>query len=340
MKKVYNLGILGCGDFLRWEQGAIQNSERVRVAALHDPFTERAEQYAGILGGQAVDSGDAILEDDEIDIVCLFVPPWVRRELVLLAAEAGKHVITTKPLAVTLGDANDMLAAVNRSPVQCGVLYRRLGMAEIGTLKAVFTAGEIGGLGLYKHDWFHHYPTWNEWATDPDRNGGPFMDAMIHNLNIARYLAAGEACAVTFFSDTHSHRDLRCSDTEAMKVDFTCGAAAYLFITWAADLEVFSNQGNDREHLDFLQIISDRGWWITFERAEGKPVVKAVRDGVPRTWPVQPGGSYYDAFVEALERGEPVSWDIEDAWKDLKIIHEAANHVGVRCELDLTPPGR
>lgn len=338
MSRTYGLGILGCGDFLRWEHGAIQKSDRVRVAALYDPLTDRAEHYAGKLGGEVVDCAEAVFDDGAVDVVCLFVPPWARCDLMLRAVEAGKHIITTKPLATKLEVADQMLAAVSRSDVSCAVLYRRTAMAEIDTLKAIFESGEIGKLGLYKHDWFHHYPTWNEWATDAERNGGPFMDAMVHNLNIVRHLAAGEACAVTFFSDTHAHPDLRCSDTEAMKVDFECGASAHLFITWAADLEVYSNEGNDREHLDFLQIVSNGGWWITFDRADGKPVVKAVKDGNPKTWPVQPrAGTHYDRFVEALEAGEPPPWDMLDAWKDIKILDEAMNHVGVRRELDLEP---
>lgn len=81
-----------------------------------------------------------------------------------------------------------MTEAVEQAGVRCGVIYRRTNNPVIEAYKEIFSGGEFGKLALYKQDWLHHYPTWNRWATAPQKNGGPFMDAMLHNLNAARYL--------------------------------------------------------------------------------------------------------------------------------------------------------
>ena len=338
MSDVFGLGIIGCGDFLRWQQNDILDSTRVKTVALYDTQPERARKYAEKLGGRVAASVDEILDDPEISVVCLFVPPWVRAGLVARTAKAGKHIITTKPLAAKVDEATAMVKAVHDAGIKCTVFYRRTGMIEIDALRDLFIQGDIGKLGMFKEDWFHHYPTWNDWATDPERNGGPFMDAMVHNLNIARYLAHRDVAAVTFFSDNHAQK-LKCNDTEMMKVDFEGGASAYLFITWAGDLKVFSNEGNDREHVDYTTIISDQGWNISFGKGDSGRMIKACKDDEERTFPIPPAsGTPFDRFIAAVESGSEIPWDIIDAWKDIKLLDVATRHVGVQCSPDLTPP--
>ena len=333
MSTVYPIGILGCGDYLRWEHGNIKKSKRVHAKSLFDPAAERAARYAEFFGTQAVDSADAIFDDDEIQIVLIFTPPWVRKDLVLRAVETGKHIITVKPLAPNLAEATAMVKAVS-GKVNCAVFYRRTGNTQVETLKRIFDSGEIGRLALYREDWLHHYPTWNKWATDPAKNGGPFMDAMVHNLNIARYLAGAEATACAFFSDNHAQH-LQCNDTESMKVDFEGGASAHLFITWAADLEIYDATKNEREHIDIWYMITDQGWYVTLDGGN----VKASKDGKVKTWPVKGvPGTPYDRFVEALEAGTDQPCGLVDAWKDIAIMDAAARNKGRTVPLDLTPP--
>lgn len=66
------------------------------------------------------------------------------------------------------------------------------------------------------------------------------MDAMLHNLNAARYLMGRRVVGRAFFSDDHTH-SLACDDTQFLKVDFEQGASAHLFITWAAELAVYDS---------------------------------------------------------------------------------------------------
>jgi predicted dehydrogenase len=257
----------------------------------------------------------------------------VRKDLVLRAAANGKHIITVKPLAPDAESAAEMVRAV-KGKVTSAVFYRRTGDALIETLKKVFDSGEIGRLGLFREDWLHHYPTWNKWALDPAKNGGPFMDAMVHNLNIARYLAPSEAASCAFFSASHAH-DLTCADTESMVVNFENGAAAHLFITWAADLAVYDASKNDREHIDIFYMVTDQGWYMTVEGGQ----VKATREGEVKTWPVEKlSMTHYDRFATAVDAGETPPWGIVDAWKDIKILSEATAAVGRTVPLDLTPP--
>ncbi len=339
MSKTYKMAILGCGDFLRWQSGDIKATENLDVKYLFDPRTEQAEKYAAELGGKAVENDDVIFDDPEIDIVALFVPPWIRRGLVERACAAGKHIFTTKPLGSTVEECEAMVDAVEKTGVLCGLGYNRTANPLIETYKTIFQDPEIGRLALYKQDWLHHYPEWNTWALDPEKNGGPFMDAMVHNQNIARYLMDRPMKAATYFSDKHAHPELKCGDTEFMKLDFEDNGSAHLFITWAADLEVFSKEGNDREHIDIGYMISENGWRLTHGWGDDGQMITASREGKKREWKVEDlPQNAYQQFVAALETGAnelPANIpNIREALEDIRLVRLVEKQQGNRVEID------
>jgi predicted dehydrogenase len=339
MSEKLAVGILGCGDYLkRWQSGPIRSSKRIQVRALFDLDRSRAEELAAALGGDPVDSADAVLDDPDIPIVCLFAPPWVRRELVERAVEAGKHILATKPLGVTVEDCAAMVRAVEGN-VLAGVQYRRTDDGLMECCRTVLDAGDLGTLVLYRQDWLHHYPMWNAFGVDPDRGGGPFMDAMIHNLNRARYLMDGTPTHATFFSGKLAHPDLPCSDTESMVVEFESGLAD-LFITWAADLAVYSDEGNDREHIDIVYMVTSEGWRLTEESIDGRMVIRASRGGEVRDYrPERLGETIYDAFARAVDEGVPLRRDlptVREAYEDVRMVRDAAATPGVRIPVDLS----
>jgi predicted dehydrogenase len=328
--KTHNIGIIGCGDFLRRRTSAIKASAKITVRWLFDPARERAAKYAADFGGKAADSAEAIFGDPEVHTVYLFVPPWLRRAMVEKAAAAGKHIMAAKPIAASIEDADAIVAATSR--VRCGVLYSRSGDDFARLARKVLASGEIGRLVLYRQDWLHHYPQWNTWALDPVKNGGPFMDAMVHNLNMARYLMGRPMTAATFFSDKLAHPDLPCADTQSMKIDFAGGGCAYLFITWAADLAVYSADINDREHIDLFYMVSEKGWRLTRESSKDGSVLVASRAGQTKTWVAKPfGGTVFDRFAEAVESGAPLPEDIVEplmAAEDIRLVRNGEKHTG------------
>ena len=151
------------------------------------------------------------------------------------------------------------------------------------------------------------------------------MDAMIHNLNKAEYLTGKKIKDVCFVSENHS-QELKCNDTEFMKVTFENGAAAYLFITWAADLEVFSLTGNEREHIGIVHMITDQGWYVTEEEVDGKAVIRAKKEDVVKTWDVEAlPCTKYDDVVITMEEGGLQNSNLQMAVDDIRTLLNAAS---------------
>jgi len=326
MSQNLTLAIFGCGDFLRWQAADLKASKRVTVAAVYDPDRARAEHWAKEFSARVLNRPEDAFSDAGITAIALFVPPQVRRGLVEQAAAAGKAVIATKPLASDEAECAAIAKATKDIPF--GVIYSRTGNAAVEALKDLFDAGTLGKLALYKQDWIHHYPQWNPWATDPKANGGPFMDAMIHNLNAARYLVGRPAVRGTLFADTHAHADLACRDTEFLKLDFTGNASAHLFITWAADLAVWSTAGNDREHIDQFFLVTDQGWRLTL----GDGGIIASKKGEKKIIPVPAfTRTHYDEFAGAVLDGKPLPRrlvSVAEAAQDISIIRRGMAAAG------------
>lgn len=322
--KVYRAGLLGAGDFARIQTPILQKSQRIRVAGVYDPNPEAARVTAERLGATVVGSADALFADREIDVALVYTPPFTRLDLVRQAVSAGKEVITTKPLAPTLAEAQ-AIAALTRNG-RCLVLYKRTGNAQVQTLKKVLDSGEVGALRLYKHDWLHHYPYWAPWALDPRKNGGPLVDAMIHNLNTACFLAGREVVSFGY----HGYRlsqDFAIPDTELLVLDFADGATAHLSITWAADLAIYDVKANDRERIDVNFVVTSDRWLLRFEAREGRPMVNATRDGQVRLFPVTaPGQTLYDRWADDIEAGRPVETGSQEALRDIELALHATAH--------------
>lgn len=327
------LGIVGCGDFLRIQEPNISTSAAFTVDALFDPLRERAASYAAKWpGARAGASAEEVVEADTVDVVALFVPPWARRPLVERAAAAGKHIITTKPLAPAIADCEAMLSAVKTAGVKAAVIYNRTESRAVETLKRVFESGRFGRLALFKQDWIHHYPQWNQWALDPTKNGGPFMDAMIHNLNIARYLMGRPAERAWFFSDRHAHPDLSCADTEFMKIDFAGAGAAHLFITWAADLKHESG-GNYREHYDIFYLVSDQGWRITVEGENVHASRLGETQKIPLVAELENPFAQFARWVKGDLPHPSLLASLEEAAEDIRIIRRSSANPGQTVSL-------
>jgi len=126
-------GILGTAGIARKNWQAIALSGNSALTAVASRGLDRARQF--VAEGQAacplpiapaaVGGYDELLTRKDVDAVYIPLPTGVRKEWVLKAAEAGKHVLVEKPVGVTVADVRDMLAAGDRNRVQLmdGVMF-------------------------------------------------------------------------------------------------------------------------------------------------------------------------------------------------------------------------
>jgi predicted dehydrogenase len=191
-------GVLGCAAIARNRLiPAIRGSRNGRVLAVASRELDRARAAAGEAGiPRAYGSYEALLADPDIEAVYLPLPNSLHREWTLRAAEAGKHVLCEKPLAVTAAEAEDMRDACRARGVLLmeGFMYRFHPRVQ----EAVRLArdGTIGALRLVRASFSSLQTAPGNIRMQPGLGGGAILDSACYGVNLCRMIL-GEPTHVT-----------------------------------------------------------------------------------------------------------------------------------------------
>lgn len=152
------LGLLGLGGATVNMLPAFERSPRFRIAAAADIDPDILARFrADYPEARTYDSIEALAADPDIDLIYIGTPNDIHSEHALVALRAGKHVLTEKPMAVTLKDADEMIEAAERNGVLLGVNVKHSFEPRIAKLRELAEGGELGRLRMI-HSW--RYVDW------------------------------------------------------------------------------------------------------------------------------------------------------------------------------------
>ena len=186
----FGLCVIGCGSFARTFARAIQGEldDIELYFASRDP--DRAERFAGELGGSgSFGSYESAVADERVDAVYICTPHHLHREHARLASVAGKHVLLEKPLARTAQESQAIIDAAADAGVTLMVAENYRFMPPVVAAKEILGRGYLGTLRLVQlQEDFPFRPT--EWRDNADLNGGGVLiDGGIHKASLLAYLA-------------------------------------------------------------------------------------------------------------------------------------------------------
>ena len=123
MKKL-QVGIIGLGGIARSHCDAIETLDNVEIVAVADLFGEKRRQYMDKYNiPKGYGSHTELLQDDEIDAVAVVLGHQLHHQLTVDACNAGKHVLVEKPMAISLEQCDNMIAAAAANHVKLMVAY-------------------------------------------------------------------------------------------------------------------------------------------------------------------------------------------------------------------------
>jgi predicted dehydrogenase len=207
---------------------------RDRVAVVYSRSEERAKQAAGEWGVArwTTDMAQAI-NDPETDVVVVGLPNHLHKEAALMAAQAGKAILCTKPLARTAGEALEILEAVERAGVFHGYLEDLVYTPK--TLKAIqaVNAGALGKV-LWTRSRETHAGPHSAWFWDVEQSGGgAIVDMGCHCIEISRAFAGKENRPVEAmcWAATQVH-PIEAEDHAVGLVRYASGAVGQFEVSW------------------------------------------------------------------------------------------------------------
>lgn len=206
----YKIGILGCGNRSKAHISALNDVPEIEVAALCDVVPHKMDQRAelirkGPMPRKYVDL-EKMLRQEDLDAVAVVLPNHLHKLATIAALQAGKHVFCEKPMALTVADCNEMIAASKsaRKAIQIGT-QRRHGTRYKQAVEAIRKAslGKIlsSDVNSYRGDWRvpadDEYPAGEEyWRMNQDKCGGVVYEMGTHTIDVNNWIFDSEPVTV------------------------------------------------------------------------------------------------------------------------------------------------
>ena len=192
-------GILSTADIgMKTVTPAIQQAENSRVVAIASRDGGRAARAAAQLDiPTSYGSYEELLADPDIDVVYIPLPNDLHAEWVVNAAEAGKHVLCEKPLALNAAQAEEMAVACAGAGVNLGEAFMYRHHPKWAEVIRLVREGAIGDL-LAVQSWFSYYnDDPHNIRNRPENGGGAVMDIGCYNINVSRMLFDDEPTSIS-----------------------------------------------------------------------------------------------------------------------------------------------
>ena len=186
------VGLVGIGVGARQLLPALTRGAHVTLTAVADVRPAALEAMQQEFGTQSYASVEALAESPNVEAVWVATPNHLHAEHTIAALERGKHVIVSKPMAISLEESRAMNAAAERNNVHLLAGHTQSMAPTIRKMAELVRSGELGKLGML-HTW--HYTDWMyrprlPAELDVAQGGGPVFRQASHQVDIVRSIAA------------------------------------------------------------------------------------------------------------------------------------------------------
>jgi phthalate 4,5-cis-dihydrodiol dehydrogenase len=198
MARRLRLGVAGLGRAFTLMLPTLTAHPRVELVAAADPRAEARARFASDFAARAYASVEELCADPSVEAIYVATPHQHHAAHAIAAALAGKHVLVEKPMALTLQDCADMIAASQTTGVSLVVGPSHSFDAPIARTREIVVSGEVGRVRMItalNFTDFLYRPRRPE-ELDTAAGGGVLFSQAAHQVDIVRLLAGGLAKSV------------------------------------------------------------------------------------------------------------------------------------------------
>ncbi len=304
-------GVIGCSDIVKRRAGAaIVEQENSRLLAFLSRNKERASTFAKEFGAErACVDLQSFLQDDRIDIVYVATEVERHADLAIAAANAGKHVLVEKPMALNTEQCLSMIETAEKNGVKLSVAYYARFFEKAQVMKRVIEEGRLGKvvranirvIGYYNPPPSHpHF-----WRVTAKAGGNRLADVGSHRLDMLSYFF-GRPIKVCGFVDKLS-MSYEAADTETALVQFEN----------MAHVTVLANANVPRaDNSTSIEIYGTQGTLLTDAWSEeAVKVLGSDMEPIPVSHPHNAHFPMIDDFARAIAEGHiPRFSGIDGMW--------------------------
>jgi predicted dehydrogenase len=289
-------GLIGCGDISQKRVApALRDLPNCEFVAVSRANFALAESFAKEFGAShCYEQWQDLIADPAITAVYVATPVYLHCEQTIAAAEAGKHVLCEKPMALNVAECDRMITACRNNKVKLGIAYYRHFYPAIARIREVIATGEIGEpvvAQINAFEWFDPAPANpRHWLIEKGQaGGGPMFDFGCHRIEVLKNILGPISTTVGALSTVLFDREVE--DTGVAIFQFERGTQATLSISHAT-----------REPQDTLRIFGSQGSIHVATLNEGNVLIKTSAGERLETLPPAPNfhQPLIDDFTQAV----------------------------------------
>ncbi|MBT2285848.1 Gfo/Idh/MocA family oxidoreductase [Paenibacillus polymyxa] len=324
MSKI-KVAVFGCGAIAeRRHIPEYAANENVELVAFADPIVERAEKMAETYGGKAYSSYEELLANETVDAVSVCTPNYLHAPMAIAAANAGKHVLVEKPMAVSTEEGEQMIEAAKKNGVYLMVGHNQRLMPPHVKAKEILDSGKLGKVLNFRTSFGHPGP--EGWSVDGAESWffrkeeavmGAMGDLGVHKSDFIRYLLNDEVSEVAGFISTLHKEGTKVDDNATCLLRMKSGAIGTLVASWTQ-----YRAGDNSTVLwcenGVMKIGTVEGDEVIVELTNG--TVETYKVGAMATNEKQVPSGVIDAFVESIVTQTPPEISGEEGLRSLQVI--------------------
>jgi len=304
----FRVGLVGCGRISRSHFEALRQTDGLTLSAVCDIDIDRARTASAEEGVPCFRSIGDLLRSAECDIVTICTPSGLHAVQGIEAARAGRHVITEKPMALTLTDADDLVRACDDADVRLFVVKQNRLNPPIQLLKRAVDKGRFGRIYLANvtvrwqrpQEYYDAEPWRGTWEFD----GGAIMNQASHYVDLIQWLV-GPVESVLGKTATQARR-IEAEDSGIGVLKFRSGALGVIevnVLTYPRNLEgsltILGEKGSVKIGGTAVNKVEH---WVFAEYDDDDKLVETVNTNPPSVYGFGHLGYYRN--VLAVLRGE------------------------------------
>ena len=229
MRKVIKTGFLGAGDIADLHAAGVRSCSQAELAGIFDIDGEKSERKAQQYGCRSFSSYEEMLADPEIDAVFVLTPLEAHHDGVVLALEAGKHVLVEKPAAVNIEQIKNMQKVAAAAGKVCMPVHNYLYEDSVIRTRELLDSGSLGELVAIYVLYNIHHP-----ENVAERYPGVVRQILTHHSYITLHLG-GPPKRVMAMASTINDGSVDKENLAMALLELDGGALAHLQASFAAD---------------------------------------------------------------------------------------------------------
>ena len=232
-RRDFRVALVGCGRIAQNHFDSVKQIDGLSFTAVCDIIESRAKNAGELLGVPWFTDYERMLREAECDVVVIATPSGLHPQHGILAAQAGKHVISEKPMAITLASADALVHACDDAKVQLFVVKQNRLNPPIQLLRKAIEKGRFGRIYLANTTvrWARpqEYYDQAKWRGTWEFDGGAFMNQASHYVDLMQWLC-GPVESVVAKTATMARR-IEAEDTGVAVLKFRSGALGTIEVT-------------------------------------------------------------------------------------------------------------